>query len=62
MRKNFARIQTTYITLFILAATVAQAGPRRMPKPDLPSSWIESFAPLFEMARRAFDTIRLPIG
>ncbi|HEY0593188.1 MAG TPA: hypothetical protein VGF40_15560 [Thermoanaerobaculia bacterium] len=62
MRKNlFVRAQSLYITVFLLAATVAQARPRAL-NPDGPESTWEVIQRTFVIVRRAFDVVRIPIG
>lgn len=63
MRKNlFVRAQSLYITVFLFAATVAQAARPRALNPDGPETTWEVIQRTFLIVRRAFDVVRLPIG
>lgn len=63
MRKNlFSRLNSLYISLFVLAGTVVQAAPSRALDPDAPSWTWEGVQRVLIIARRAFDVLKFPIG
>lgn len=62
MQKSLkVRAYSLYVTLFILSTTLAQAAPRRF-DPENPGRIWDGMFRLLSNMRRAFDTIRLPIG
>jgi hypothetical protein len=59
MRKNlFVRANSLYITIFVLAASTAQAATPRTLDPQA-WSWVRH---AYLLARRAFDVLQFPIG
>ena len=62
MQKNlFVRANTLYITLFLFAASVAQAATPRTLDPSA-SPWWQVAKRIYTGYRGVLDVIRLPIG
>ena len=62
MRKNLVvRANTLYVTLFLFAATVAQAATPRTLDPSV-SPWWQVVKRVYTGYRSIFDVLRVPVG
>ena len=62
MQKNlFVRANTLYITLFLFAASIAQAATPRTLDPSV-SPWWQAVKRIYTGYRAVLDVIKIPIG